>query len=74
MTGGARGEDFWKKRKGEGRLGRLGPKGGGGARLGPPGWPTTGEGRLGRLGQGEGAAGPKGEKGRERKRKGFFFF
>jgi hypothetical protein len=27
MTGGARGEDFWKKEKGRGRLGRLGPKG-----------------------------------------------
>jgi hypothetical protein len=49
MTGGARGEDFWKKEKGRGRLGRLGPKKRGG--------------RLGRLGQGEGEGGERKRKG-----------
>jgi hypothetical protein len=77
MTGGARGEDFWKKEKGRGRLGRLGPKGGRGRAAGPPGRPTAG-GRAagppwGPRGEGKGAAGPKGEKGGERKRKGFSF-
>jgi hypothetical protein len=88
MTGGARGEGiFGKKKKREGAVGPAGPKGGrgrglgrqDGPRRGRGGWAAAGPtregegGRLGRLGQGEGAAGPKGEKGGERKRKGFSF-
>jgi hypothetical protein len=76
MTGGARGEGiFGKKKRGRGRA------------AGPPGRPTAGEGRLGRrgahAGRGGGAAGPHGLRGRgrlgqkgrrgERKRKGFSF-
>jgi hypothetical protein len=77
--GGARGEGIFGKRKGRGWLGRLGPRGRGGARLGRQaahgekgrggGWaaarPTRGE---------RGAAGPKMGKEGERRRKRFSFF
>jgi hypothetical protein len=78
MTDGARGEGiFGKKKKGRGQLGRLGPKGGEGAR----GWAARtahdgGEegGWLGRLGQGEGGGWAKrGEGGREKEKRLFFF-
>ena len=65
MTGGARGEDFWKKEKGRGRLGRLGPKGVGGARLGR-------QAAHGGKGRGGGWA-ENGEGGGEEKEKVFFF-
>jgi hypothetical protein len=63
------GGDFWKKKekkkRGGGRLGRLGPKGEGGV-AGPPG-------RL-MAGEGEGAAGPKwGRRGGEEEKKVFLF-
>ena len=48
MTGGARGEDFWKKEKGRGAVGPAGPKGGKGA----GGWAENGEG--GGRGEGKG--------------------
>jgi hypothetical protein len=61
MTGGARGEDFWKKEKGRGRLGRLGPKGGRGRAAGLHG--PRGRGRLGQ----------KGRRGEREKEKAFLF-
>jgi hypothetical protein len=80
MTSRARGEGiFGKKKRGRGRLGRLGPKGKGGTRLGRQA-AHGGKGRGGRLGRreahagGRGAAGPKMGKGRgEEKEKVFFF-
>jgi hypothetical protein len=73
MTGGAHGEDFWKKRKGEGAVGPAGPKGG--ARLGRKAGPR----RVGERGgwaawaKGKGAAGPKGGEGGREKEKAFLF-
>jgi hypothetical protein len=64
MTSGARGEGiFWKKKRGGGRLGRLGPKVGGAAGL--PGGPR-------REGKGGGWA-ENGEGEGEGERKGFLF-
>jgi hypothetical protein len=81
MTGGARGRGEREKLGGgKGRLGRLGPKGEGGA-VGPArtahgGGGKGGGGAVGPASwadaKGEGAAGPKW--GRGRKRKGFSFF
>jgi hypothetical protein len=64
MTSGARGEGiFWKKKRGGGRLGRLGPKVGGAAGL--PGGPRR---------EGKGGAGPKMGKERGREKEKVFFF
>jgi hypothetical protein len=88
MTSGARGEGiFGKKKRGGGGWAGWAQRGGGGARLGRQDGPWRGEGRLGRRGahaggegggwaawaKGTGAVGPNGEKGGERKRKGFSF-
>jgi hypothetical protein len=73
MTGGAHREDFWKKEKGRGRLGRLGPKGGGGARLGRQAGPRRGRAAGPHGPRGRGRLGQKGRRGGERKRKGFSF-
>jgi hypothetical protein len=79
LTGGARGEDFWKKRGGAvGPARPAGPKRGEGAR----GWaamPAHGGGGAvgpprGPRGKGRGAAGPKGEKGGEREKEKAFLF
>ena len=75
MTGGARGGDFWEKRKGWGAAGPDGPKvGGGGARLGRRGgerggggWAASWAGRRGGLGRNG-----KGREGEKKKR--VFFF
>jgi hypothetical protein len=64
MTSGALGEGIFGKRKGRGRLGRLGPKGEGGARLGR---------QAAHGGEGRGAAGPKMGKEGGRRRKRFSF-
>jgi hypothetical protein len=84
MTGGARREgNFGEKGGGGGGWAAWAQRGRGRARLSRPGRPMAGEGRGkgGAAGppswagaKGEGAAGPKGEKGGERKRKGFPFF
>ena len=66
--GGARGEVFWKKGKGEGAVGPAGPKRGGGAR----GWAARpahgGGGRLGRRGAHTGKGGGWGRSGGEREK------
>ena len=59
MTSGARGEGIFGKKRGRGRLGRLGPKGVGGARLGRQA-AHGGEGRGGGLAE-NGEGGGRGE-------------
>jgi hypothetical protein len=78
MTGGARGEDFWKKKRGGGGWAGWAQRGEGGRGLGRQDGPRRGRGgwasRLGRAPRG-GAVGPKwGSRGEGREEKVFLFF